>query len=354
MPVTVDHRRALAKLHEAWAALDNPAIQPTPLLRRAIEAVMAAPDITFKYILVTGFLAKCIEPRIHTRALQTRSALHGAYDARSLCHRVIVGFEKGKGNLFGLSNEPFVNKPARHPEHDKDNPQLKNRALATALHNALELANRAPSGKVFAGLVYILRLASLRAGEEPEAEVIREKNLRRVVEFVERFLSTADGGARLTAVWAAMTELLAGAETQITVSSPNRPDAFAKSAGDVEVTSGGRLLSATECKHRPLTVDDVSHGIRKAAMRGCAEYLFVCGAGLAGGQESEIEEAIARASERLDVAVLHIYDAAPVLAAVMNPERRASFGLRVSDYLRQMRKFDSANAAAELWNRLGS
>jgi hypothetical protein len=115
-------------------------------MQQLIENVLGASDVTFKYILVTGYLAKYVNPSAHARAIQVGSSLTGAYDARSLCHRVVVGFEKSKGNLFGLSNEPFVNKPARHPEHDGDNAQLRNKLGAKTLHNALEQAQSLLSG----------------------------------------------------------------------------------------------------------------------------------------------------------------------------------------------------------------
>ncbi len=352
MSVSVDHQLALVKIHEAWASIDDLSIKPKQKMRRYIEEVMSAPGITFKYILVTGYLAKCVEPQVNARALQTRSSLQGAYDARSLCHKVVVGFEKSKGNLFGLSNEPFVNKPARHPDHDKNNPQIKNRSVAESLHEALECANLASLQEVFAGLVHILRMGKERASEEIAALSAQEINLYRVIEFINAFLSTADGGARLVAVWAAFTKLLADEAIKVAVSSPNRPDLFAKSAGDVEVFYEGVLVSASECKHRALTIDDVIHGIRKAAERRCPEYLFVYAAGLAVEQKAAIEVIITRNSNRLDLAIIDIHEAAPALAAIMNPRRRAVFGSVVADFLRDMRRFDSANAAAELWNSM--
>jgi len=130
---------------------------------------MAAPDITFKYILITGLLAKYTEPRIHPRVLQASTELQEAYDARSLCHFVVVPFEKAHGNLFGLSNEPFVNKPARHPEHDKDNPQLRNKKLASPLHDILEWANRAPKEEILTALVQVLRYGKKRAADQKSA-----------------------------------------------------------------------------------------------------------------------------------------------------------------------------------------
>src|SRR5205823_14772978 len=133
------------------------------------------------------------------RVLQSGSKLEHSYDARSLCHDVIVTFEKTKGDLWGLSNEPFLNKPARHPEHDKDNP-LRNKPLAATLHQVLDYAHTCPASKVFAMLVHVLRLGKLRAESQITASVEVDTNYRKVISFVESFLQESDGGTRLVAV----------------------------------------------------------------------------------------------------------------------------------------------------------
>jgi len=137
----VDHHDARKVLEQAWDDINKIQLIPPLKLKQLIEKILTAGAGAkgFKYVLVTGALAKAVSPEVHPRALQAGSSLKGAYDARSLCHKVIVSFEKTKGNLFGLSNEPFLSKPLRHPEHDKHNIQLKNKTIAIALHDALEL-----------------------------------------------------------------------------------------------------------------------------------------------------------------------------------------------------------------------
>ena len=199
MSVFVSHGAAKKALERAWSDIGSSELPPTAM-QKSIEEVLGSPDVTFKYILVTGFLAKFVNPEVHARALQTVSELAGAYDARSLCHQVVVGFEKSKGNLFGLSNEPFVSKPARHPEHDKDNAQLRNRPLAKRLHTGLELAQAASHDDLYRGLVHILRIGAQRAANVKTAQLTARANIGRVVEFVNRFLEESDGGARLVGV----------------------------------------------------------------------------------------------------------------------------------------------------------
>lgn len=95
MPETVDHSNALEALNQAWR--DRPLNdRPPPRMQQLIEQVLAATDVTFKYILVTGYLAKYVNPSVHARALQVGSKLKGAYDARSLYHKVVVVFDISK------------------------------------------------------------------------------------------------------------------------------------------------------------------------------------------------------------------------------------------------------------------
>ena len=294
-----------------------------------------------------------MNPKTHARALQAGSKLTGAYDARSLCHGVVVGFEKSKGNLFGLSNEPFLSKPARHKEHDGKNLQLKNRVLAARLHEALEAANHASPNEVFASLVRILRLGAKRSTENKVAAIVQRVNLRSTIQFIRELLRETDGGARLVGVWGALTQLLSE-RAEVKVYAPSASDFFGKTSGDVETFYELKLISSSECKQRPTTLDDVSHGIKKARGHGLAEYLFVHSAGLAAGQEKAIDDLIQTSLSSLDVAIIDIQREAETLVKALNPERRAQFGETVVALLRTMRKFESANKAAELCNTLTS
>lgn len=198
--VTVNHDRARLLLAEAWSKVG---LEPATPQDQAelIRKVVAGPAVAFRYILVTGLLGKLTNPGGHQRALQAGCDLTGAYDARSLCHKVIVPFEQATTlNLFGRSNEPLVGKPARHPKHFKDNPQLKNKALAAIVHDLLESAHGANPCTIEAMLVECLRVGRDAARTLVVASVDFATNLRQVLEFVWVFLREVDGGARLANV----------------------------------------------------------------------------------------------------------------------------------------------------------
>jgi len=350
--VEVDHSQAEKKLFAAWdRTADLTVVAPATVVPH-LEAVLSAPDVTFKYILVTGLLAKCVNPAVHPRALQVASKLKSAYDARSLCHEVVVKFEKPKGDLWGLSNEPSVNKQARHPEHKKTNKQLRNRKLAASLHDALEFANGASADEVFAMFVHVLRLSQQRAAAQPTANLQVETSYRRVIDFVSTFLRETDGGSRLVAVVGAFVTLLNEGQT-VKVFPPNYADEFAKTAGDIELYQDDTLVSAYECKQRPVTLDDICHGIRKANERGPLEYCFIYSAGLAADEEEAIcREVLAEGAYR-DVLLLDIHAVFEAWAAALNRLRQAKFGETAVRLLREdLRRADVAAQAADVWNSI--
>jgi hypothetical protein len=347
----VDHRDAEEVLERAWEDIPSAQNQLPPRLKQKIEALMAATAGAkgFKYLLVTGILAKAVNPEVHPRAIQAGSNLQGAYDARSLCHKVVVRFEKTKGNLFGLSNEPFVNKALRHPEHDKANPQLRNKKMATMLHDALELVRTAREDEVYAALVHVLRLGKSSADTTKVTAVAGEDDLAVSIRFIHEFLRMANGGAGLVAVWAAMIQLTDD-DAEVRAYNPNQSDEYSGTIGDVEVFVDDLLISATECKHRPINLDDVEHGLRKNI--GGAEYIFVIADGFHGTQEKAIRDRIAQAGKVGDVSLVEAQHEFPTILKVMGPHRRKRLGSAVAEILQAMREFGAAEGASTLWNGL--
>ncbi|CAH0281639.1 hypothetical protein SRABI80_03731 [Peribacillus frigoritolerans] len=101
---------------------------PKSKFTEEIYSVLNENHLTYKYILVNALLAKASFPEINMICLQKQSKLVGAYDARSLCHQVLVPFEEEKlFGAFGSSIEPFLNKPARVPELSTSNLVRKGR-----------------------------------------------------------------------------------------------------------------------------------------------------------------------------------------------------------------------------------
>lgn len=79
--------------------------------------------LTYRYILLTALTAKATNESIDILSLQAGDASDGAYDARSLCSRVVYKFQKDfLDDVLDRSNEdPLVNNPGRHLRLSKEN-----------------------------------------------------------------------------------------------------------------------------------------------------------------------------------------------------------------------------------------
>lgn len=148
---------AAVKLNEAYEAA---LITPHPVCRHGefIDYVIDNTHLTFKYILFTAVLAKATDSSINPLCLQKKSELPGAYDARTVCHKVIVPFEmETLEKALGGSNEPFLNKPARFPELDKNNAVRRgnDQELLDALGDNLPTIQT--SEDAYECLIYLLR-----------------------------------------------------------------------------------------------------------------------------------------------------------------------------------------------------
>jgi hypothetical protein len=79
-------------------------------------------------------------------------------------------------------------------EHRGDNPQLRNKSGARALHQALEEIQTANRDTIYQALVHICRLGKIHAANEQKATVTTEANLANVLDFIDEFLPETDGG----------------------------------------------------------------------------------------------------------------------------------------------------------------
>src|SRR5262249_46999880 len=162
-----------------------------------------------------------------------------------------------------------------------------------------------------------LRMGSKRAANESQVKVTAEVNLQDVISFVERFIEESDGGARLVAVWGAYTTLLSE-KSQVKAYPPNSADRYANTAGDIEVYDQKVLVLASECKQRPMNLDDVKHGLGKAQKMSVPEYNFVISAGMVAGQEEEIKAAIRKSAKDVDSSIINIRKRIHILTAMLN------------------------------------
>ena len=109
MPVQVNKDKAKEILSKYWKK--KKLSKFSPAVHKVLTECLISDHKTYRYILFNGILAKCVNPSVDPIALQAGASIKGAFDARSLCHEVVVPFEKEvMNNRLGGSNEPFLNK----------------------------------------------------------------------------------------------------------------------------------------------------------------------------------------------------------------------------------------------------
>ncbi|MEF3302481.1 restriction endonuclease, SacI family [Paenibacillus sp. GYB003] len=268
-----------------------------------IQTVLFGTHLTFRYILVTALLAKATNPQVNALCLQAGSQLQGAYDARSLCHGLLVPFERKyfDGGL-GSSNEPFLNKPARAPELSPTNPvrrgndQMLLNLLCTFLP---KISSQQEAFDALSDSIRCCLINFLKKKKENSVQVAKVPSLYEMDYFLEDLLEQACSGESLVLAIGVLMKLYCAAlagKTKVEIHVVNQSGASSKEVSDIDVYLNGQLLYAVEAKDKIFTQDDVNHAVRKVVESGFDRLMFVTGprATLQGSTEDELIKSAAK------------------------------------------------------------
>lgn len=267
------------------AAYNEALVTPSPVCKHKdfIDFVIDNTHLTYKYILFTAILAKASDESINPLCLQKKSTLSGAYDARTVCHKVIVRFEtETLDKVLGGSNEPFLNKPARFPELSKSNAVRKgnDKALLNALCDNLPLIQT--SAEAYDCLVYLLRRLIIIRDEKKKLTVFSipdSSNLSsKIMAYVEEALKQSYEGEVLTLLVAGVYHLLyQNSNALVEVHPVNQSGASGREVSDLDIYVDGLLISSNELKDKEYTETDVRHAADKVLQAGGSKMLFIEG-----------------------------------------------------------------------------
>lgn len=275
--------RAHDVLAGAFEKAQNSSVTNPPL-QKVIDSVLGSNHKTYKYILFTAILAKAADESVNPLALQAGAALEGAYDARSICHKVIVPFE-GKyvrGSLGG-SNEPFLNKPARFTMLSKHNAVRSggDRDLLFSLcDNLPELQS---SAEAMQSLIYFIKKLISISERDPfhfEIDTARfNDDYAMVAQFLDSFLNHKERGEILTlAVTATLNEYFKNKEEyKVEPHNTNQSGSSSREVSDLDVYRNGEIFALFELKDKNFSVEDVEHAVGKAVKAGFYTLNFVYG-----------------------------------------------------------------------------
>lgn len=270
------------KLNQAYQdALHNP--DATCNHTDFIDYIIDNSHLTYKYVLFTAILAKATDPAINPLCLQKKSELNGAYDARTICHKVIVPFEmEVLKKALGGSNEPFLNKPARFPELDKNN--AVRRGNDQRLLNALcdNLPHIETAADAYQCLVYLLtKLIKIRDSKKNLATVSVNPSTNtpaRLMYYIEKALEQSYEGEVLTLLIAGAYHLkYQNSPAVVEVHPVNQSGASTHEISDLDIYLNDNLILSNELKDKPYAETDVRHAADKVISAGAYNMFFVEG-----------------------------------------------------------------------------
>lgn len=282
----MDGAKAKRILAEATELAREKAYRLPREMETKIEQIIGHTHLTYRYILLNGMLAKATNPRSDPLALQAGAPLAGAFDARSLCHSVVVPFEQTVlEKRLGGSNEPFLNKPARYTHLSTDNAvrRGKDRTTLERLIAVFELVNEHENGMdaLVAVLARILELESrVVTFDEGRFEDLASK--RAMGQLCSSLLSRSCEGESLALVVAMLFELVSvshGGGLQVSSHPANQSGSSSNEISDIDVfeEDGKTPRYCCEAKDKVFTRADIDHAAGKVAESGHSSMLFVYG-----------------------------------------------------------------------------
>lgn len=249
-----------------------------------INTVISSDHKTFKYILFTALLAKATDESVDILSLQKQDRSLGAYDARSLCHKVIVPFEKSElDKVLGGSNEPYLNKPARFPRLTPENAvrRGKDHELLLLLCESLPKIKTEAEAKLSLCYLLVLLLEKLKQKEKDRQFSIPSSantNLK-LLKFINSFTSSSQEGETLVLAISGLYHLLYldAPEYRVEIHPVNESGASSKEVSDLDIYKDDKLIISNELKDKQYSLIDVRHAIDKVIQAGGTQMLFIEG-----------------------------------------------------------------------------
>ncbi|NVK27060.1 MAG: restriction endonuclease, SacI family [Flavobacteriia bacterium] len=273
-------------------------------LSRKIRFVLFGGHKTYRYILINALLAKATNEAINPLCLQAGSELKGAYDARSLCHSVLVPFEREHlHNVLGGSNEPFLNKPARFPELSMTNAVRagRDRAILAALCYILPRisSDKVANQYLTCALGFLKeRIVELKALEDGTIKV--DPTSVELYRFIKHLNQKSFEGEIPVIIIGTLERafyLQFKGEYSVKTHKVNQSGASSKEVGDIDVFKKGEFLTATEVKDKSFTAADVEHAFNKILRVGGASGQFIYGSE-ADFDETSINEIVEKFDDK--------------------------------------------------------
>lgn len=263
-----------------------------------ISSVLTSSHKTYRYILVNALLAKATNKEIDALSLQKGNGEKGKYDARTLCHKVIVPFEKLKlQGCIGNSNEPFLNKPARFVSlstsnavragHDKE-------ILITVIKILSSIHSSEDAYKYLKSAMVILKdnhEAYLKKFSIGDTLIDVSEFSQLILDYIYKITNHTMNGEICPLVVAELERLYLGKDYKVIPHKVNESGSSSKEVGDIDIYDlEGTLVNAIEVKDKNFSEQDVLHAVSKFRQANLSSSLFIYGKNVVFDEDAVYQE----------------------------------------------------------------
>ncbi len=284
MSVVVDHEQAKKILKKAIEEVSKKNWFPSSTFSNEIENVILGTHLTYRYILTTALLSKSTNEQCNPLTLQAGSDLKGAYDARSLCHKVLVPLERSLlGGRLGNSNEPFLNKPARYKELSFTNAVRRGNdehLLENMIVILTEIRSSFVSFECLCDCIYYIFKRESRDLFDHVSSVGSQRQQSSLINFAQHLISQSFEG-ETCALLVGLTYSILGFDQSkdfhVQVHKVNQAGTSSNEVLDVDVYFKRCLIYTIEVKDKCFTTEDVQHAVNKAHQAGSKSLVFAVG-----------------------------------------------------------------------------
>lgn len=284
---TIDHAQAREILRDSIRSAKHSGYKPSHPKTKLISDIVLGSHLTYRYILFTNLLAKSTNGSANGLALQAGADLAGAFDSRSLCHKVIVDFDRDAKELagkLGRSNEPYLNKPARYPTLSLTN-AVRRGSDRTTLEKCIDvLGNLQDSEDARSALEDAIFYAMQRDSLIAETLVIDgNAELHDAIHTFSRLTLKDSCEGESAAIISALGFFLIGRgqgrNFDVRTHPVNQAGSSSNEVLDIDIYPylSARIEYAAEIKDKEFSYNDVDHAASKAAIAGLDSLIFVCG-----------------------------------------------------------------------------
>lgn len=288
---------------------------------------------TYRYVLPTQLLAKAVDAALDCTCLQASRGGPGAFDARTVAHKVIVPFDQANERVLGGSAEPYVSNPLRVAEISAAHRSAqKNQSGWDDLCLVLdEVQNRSDAAFTLSGLRQVLteivkRLETVRVTFPVPGRISHSDCLQ----LIEAFLAQKSGGERFEAVTAALFDAIGrhfAAYAEVRRAKVTAADAASGMSGDIEcLDAQGEIVLVIEPKDRQLTITQLKDKVPGLRENKISEAFFVAGKGIRRENGEAIRELIDREfASGQNIYVTELVPLCTTLLALLGEKGRRTF-----------------------------